>query len=172
MTSAKARAPALTPVPGSPLSSSPTKAKRSVGSRGTPARSSVRTASIAVQSPALRSLAPRPQTAPSTIAPPNGFSRSVPAQCSFQPRTCTVSVCPSMSNMSAPARPLRRPQTFGRPGANSRRATRSAPIESSSSFIMAAKVGLFTSDAPRRDRTAEQGERVRPVQSLTEARDG
>ena len=66
--------------------------------------------------PALRSPAPRPQTAPSTIAAANGSSRSVPAQCSRQPSTWTVSVWPTNEQPLAAAAPLRSPQTFGPAG--------------------------------------------------------
>src|SRR3984957_2727445 len=115
----RARAPALTPLPGSPLSSSPTNAKSKVGTTSSPARSSVRTASSVMDKPAFRSLAPRPQTPPSTTAPEKGLSLSLPAHRSFQPRVCTVSVWPMSNNVSAVLLPLRRPQTFGRPSANS-----------------------------------------------------
>jgi hypothetical protein len=95
------------------------KAKSKVGSTSGSARSMVRTASSVIHMPASRSLAPRPRTEPSATAPENGLSRSVPVQRSSHPRVCTVSVWPIRRSVSAPRRPLRTPETLGRPSANS-----------------------------------------------------
>ena len=69
--------------------------------------------------PHLGSVKPRPHIAPSTSTPPNGFSRSVPCQCSLHPSTWTVSVWPMNRSRLPSLRPVRVPQIFGRPDRNS-----------------------------------------------------
>ncbi len=119
MSALKARAPALTPLPGSPLSSSPTKAKSRVGSTSIPARSRVRTASSVMHMPAFRSLAPRPRRRRPPRRPKTGFpARSLP----IAPSSRRRARCRCDRSARAYRRrllPVRTPHTLGRPSANS-----------------------------------------------------
>src|SRR6266511_1109107 len=139
--SERARMPMLRPIPGSPLSSSQTQAVTTSPRSSVPLSS--RSAPSAAAMPPFRSADPRPQTAPSTIAAPNGSSRSVPAQRSAQPSVRTVSRWPESSSDRPPPLPRFTLQTIGRPGSTSSRCTSSAPTASSSSATTRANASSF-----------------------------